>query len=137
MEPWEFEATKFKLSYEIPASFDLILERFRSYTIISTVAFAAAGISLSNDFVKPKNLGLAIVSLLGILFIAVANLYIYIFSFRPEIMGMHKRFNDLTNIKSQRAKTGQKEFKLDYWPEVSFCSLVLFIALLLRSFFWT
>jgi hypothetical protein len=72
------EAKKFSLNYKIQAANQLLLERGRFLTIISSIAFAFVGISISANPQFFQNLKLAYFVFIFLILLALFSLYKYL-----------------------------------------------------------
>ena len=128
------EGKKFSLSFKIDCAKELILERVRTLTIISSIAFAVIGIIISSDsdFVKSKIF--AYLSFFTLIILALFSLGYYIFSIRSDIKSM---CNEILKLPQEDWSQSLDREKYDpgYLPELLYILLCLSIVSFLFSLF--
>lgn len=127
------EAKKEMLRNYISIFNGLIFERYRVLSMISAIAFAFLGISISflnNNLLKSKFLALLSVAI--IIVVALVSLGKYIFLYRKEIKKISQRIRELpTKNLTQPLET--KKYKQDYWVEILYVFLVLAVLIFILS----
>jgi len=110
------EAKKFSLETKINAVQQLILKRYESLTILSSIAFAIAGIIMSDQQILFPNLR---ISLEIFVFVSLVSFTRFLFLIRSDVNGIWKQINELPEEDWSKSLK-EDQFDLDYWPEVLF-----------------
>jgi len=128
------EAKKFSLTFKAQAVQELILERYRSLTIISSVSFAFVGVFIAISLERQliKNTVLAYLSFGLLILVALFSLGRYLYIIRDDIKDISKQIKELPREDwSKPLKI--EEPKQDYWPETLFVFLIISIVLFVLS----
>ena len=128
------EAKKFSLTFKAQALQALILERYRSLTIISSISFAFVGVliafSLEKQFIQ--NTFLAYLSFGLLVLIALLSLGRHLYIIRDDIKNISKQIEELPREDWNKPLETKKP-KQDYWPEVFYIFLTISIMLFILS----
>ncbi len=129
------EAKKFALKHRIQSVNTLIIERLKSLSIISAIAFTLVGISISINPAIFKNVNFAYISFVLLILIALISLGKYLCDTRSEINALIQDIKQLEtedwNRPVERKEQGDKI--LDPLPEIFFGFLVFAIILFIIS----
>ena len=132
------DAEKISFDFKTNALQGLIIERFRSLTIITTICFAVVGISLSFSDKFINNYCLAKISFILAFFIAFISLGRYLFLIRSNIKAITNRINKMGELKwldyiKWAKEERDKKDKSEYWPELLYMGLIISVTLFLFS----
>lgn len=128
------EGKKFSLSFKADSAKQLILERLRSLTIISSLAFVVAGLTISSDSDFIKNINLAYISFLSLIILSLFSFGYYILSIRKDIIGLYEEIIELSDEDwSQPLK--REKFKLGYLTELLYIFFVIAVFIFVLSLF--
>ena len=128
------EAKKFSLSFKTQAIQGLILVRYRSLTIISSICFALVGVFIALSFGGQliENTILAYLSFGLLILLALISLGRYLYLIRDDIDDISKQIKNLPNEDWSKPLNIDKP-KQDYWPEALFIFLIISIILFVLS----
>ena len=129
------EAKKFALMHRIQSINTLIMERLKSFSIISAIAFTLVGISISVNPIIFKNIKFAYASFVILALVALISLYKYLRDIKSEINALTQDIKYLeTEDWDKPLERKEQESKiLDSWPEIFFGFLVFAIILFILS----
>ena len=128
------EAKKFSLTVKAQAMQALILERYRSLTIISSIGFALVGVFIALSFEGQfiKNIILAYLSFGLLILTALISLGRYLYIIRDDIKDISKQIKELPKEDWSKPLKVEKP-KEDYWPEIFYILLIISIVLFVLS----
>ncbi len=128
------EGKKFSLNFKADSAKQLILERIRSLTIISSIAFAITGIIISSNSSFIKNVDFVFISFFAFIGVALFCLGLYIFSTRIEIAGLYEDIMKLSE-EDWTQPLERIKFKLDYTLELLYIFFVITVIIFIISLF--
>lgn len=128
------EAKKEMLRNYVNILNELIIERYRSLSIISGISFAFLGISIfSFDSSLIKTKFLTLISFIFLIAISLISLGRYIYLTRKGICEISQKIEGLAN-KDLTKLLLVKEPSKDYWVEILYIGLITAILIFLLSF---
>jgi hypothetical protein len=125
-------AKKFALEYKINSLIQVILLRYQSLTILSTICFAIVGVLLS---IRPElftNYYLAYTSCFVLVSIALVSFGRFLYLCRKDANATALSIKELPDVDWSKPLP-EKDFKIDNWPETLFGLLVLTIIMAIIS----
>lgn len=128
------EAKKLSLTFKAQAVQGLILERYRSLTIVSSISFVFVGVFMSLSVEKQimKNIVLAYLSFGLLILIALLSLGRYLYLIRDDIKNISEQIKVLPQEDWSKPLKVKKP-KQDYWPEILYIFLIISVALFILS----